>query len=172
MAQLCTGSDLCAHVARLAIFVVAAAGALPDEAAEPGPMYAAVPELKKLSLEELVETPVISASRVPESWFIAPTAIDVFTDDEIRRTGVERLPEVLRYVTGVEVARFAGSSYAISARGFNGVAANKLQVMMDGRSLYHCSQVCFGKSKTHCSKTSNGSKSCADRARRCGEPTP
>jgi iron complex outermembrane recepter protein len=98
--------------------------------------YAAVPELKKLSLEELVETPVISASRVPESWFIAPTAIDVLTEDEVRRTGVARLPEVLRYVTGLEVARFAGSSYAISARGFNGVAANKLQVMMDGRSLY------------------------------------
>ncbi len=98
--------------------------------------YAAVPELKKLTLEELVETPVISASRVPEPWFVAPSALEVFTEDEIRRTGVERLPEVLRYVTGVEVARFSGSSYAISARGFNSVAANKLQVMMDGRSLY------------------------------------
>jgi iron complex outermembrane recepter protein len=107
----------------------------PASAAEPI-TYAAVPELKKLSLEELVETPVISASRVPESWFIAPTAIDLMTEEEIRRSGVVRLPELLRYVTGVEVARFAGNSYAISARGFNGVAANKLQVMMDGRSLY------------------------------------
>jgi len=110
-------------------------GMLSCNAADPV-TYAAVPELKKLTLEELVETPVISASRVPESWFIAPSAIDVMTDDDIRRSGVVRLPEALRYVTGLEVGRFAGSSYAISARGFNGVAANKLQVMMDGRSLY------------------------------------
>lgn len=100
------------------------------------PQYAEVQELKKRSLEELVETPVISASRVPESWFNAPSAIDVLTEEEIARTGVLRLPEALRYVTGLQVARFVGSSYAISARGFNSSAANKLQVMVDGRSIY------------------------------------
>jgi iron complex outermembrane receptor protein len=95
-----------------------------------------VAQLKKLTIEELVETPVISGSRVPEPWFTTPSAIDVLTDEEIRRSGVVRLPEALRYVTGVQVGRFVGSSYAISARGFNGSAANKLQVMLDGRSLY------------------------------------
>jgi iron complex outermembrane receptor protein len=115
--------------------VSALVAALECKAAEPI-TYAAVPELKRLTLEEVVETPVISASRVPESWFIAPTAIDVLMEEEIHRSGVVRLPELFRYVTGVEVARYTGNSYAISARGFNGVAANKLQVMMDGRSLY------------------------------------
>jgi len=104
-------------------------------AAEPKE-FAAVGELKRLSLEELIETPVISVSRVPESWFTAPTAVDMTTGDEIRRTGVVRLPDALRYITGLQVARFSGSSYAITARGFNGTAANKLQVMLDGRSLY------------------------------------
>jgi iron complex outermembrane recepter protein len=105
-------------------------------AADKPTQFAAVTELKKLSLEELVETPVISASRVPEPWFTTPFAIDVQTEDDIRRIGAVRLAETLRYITGLEVARNFGSAYAISARGFNSIYGNKLQVMMDGRTLY------------------------------------
>lgn len=93
-------------------------------------------ELKTMSLEELMETKVISVSRTPAPWWTAPMAIDVLTHDDIHRSGATRLPEALRLATGLNVARFVGSSYAISARGFNTTAANKMEVLMDGRSLY------------------------------------
>ncbi len=120
----------------IALTVAGFLGAPPSSPAAEPVRYAAVPELKKLSLEELVETPVISASRVPASWFMAPSAIDVLTEDDIRRSGAIRLPDALRNVVGLQVARAAGSSYAISARGFNSTSANKMQVMSDGRSIY------------------------------------
>lgn len=93
-------------------------------------------ELKQMSLDELLETKVISISRTPESWINAPNAITVLTHDEIRRSGALRLPDALRLATGLQVARGAGSGYAITARGFNSSGGNKMQVLMDGRLLY------------------------------------
>src|SRR4029077_13149661 len=66
----------------------------------------------------------------------AAAAISVLTGDDIRRAGVTTLPEALRLVTGVQVARFDGRTWAISARGFTISTANKLVVLIDGRSVY------------------------------------
>lgn len=93
-------------------------------------------DLKHMSLDELLETKVISMSRTLEDWTVAPTAIAVLTQEEIRRSGAVTLPDTLRLATGLHVARGNGSGYAISARGFNSSAGNKLQVLLDGRSLY------------------------------------
>ncbi len=93
-------------------------------------------ELKSLSLEELLETRVVTASRTLESWTTAPTAISVVTQEEIHRSGATRIAEALRLAAGLDVARYVGSSYAVSARGFSSSSANKMQVMLDGRSLF------------------------------------
>lgn len=93
-------------------------------------------ELKKLSLEELFEIEVTSASKKPEKLSEAAAAIHVVTDEDIRRSGARSIPEALRHIAGVEVARVDASDYAITARGFNGTIANKLLVLMDGRSVY------------------------------------
>jgi iron complex outermembrane receptor protein len=79
---------------------------------------------------------VLSVSRREESLAEAPASIYVITHDEIRRSGVTTLPEALRLAPNLIVARADANQYAISARGFNNVLANKLLVMIDGRTVY------------------------------------
>lgn len=93
-------------------------------------------ELKKLSLEELFEMEVTSVSKKPETLSETPAALHVVTDEDIRRSGALSIPEALRGIPGIEVARVDSRQYAITARGFNGTIANKLLVLLDGRSLY------------------------------------
>jgi iron complex outermembrane receptor protein len=92
--------------------------------------------LKQLSLEELFELEVTSVSKKPEPVSKTAAAIHVVTADDLRRMGAVSVPEALRYIPGVEVARVDSRGYAITARGFNGTVANKLLVLMDGRSVY------------------------------------
>lgn len=92
--------------------------------------------LKRLSVEELMEIDVTSVSKRREPLSTAAAAITVLTGEDIRRAGVTSLPEALRLATGLEVARVDGHSWAISARGFNSTTANKLQVLIDGRTIY------------------------------------
>ena len=77
-----------------------------------------------------------SVSRKDESLSKTAAAITVITAEDIRRTGVTSIPEALRLVPGLQVARFNNGSWAISARGFNSTAANKLLVLIDGRTVY------------------------------------
>lgn len=93
-------------------------------------------ELKKLSLEELFDMEVTSVSKKPEKLSETAAAVHVVTDEDIRRSGAPSIPEALRDIPGVEVARVDSRQYAITARGFNSTTANKLLVLMDGRSLY------------------------------------
>ena len=92
--------------------------------------------LKRLSIEELSTIDVTTASKHAESIADAATAISVITADDIRRAGIIRLPDALRLATGVAVARFNGETWGISARGFNISTANKMLVLIDGRTVY------------------------------------
>ena len=92
--------------------------------------------LKKLSLEELMNIEVMSVSKTPEKLNEAASAIQVITSDDIRRSGLTTLAEVLRLAGNLQVARVNASQWAISARGFNNVLADKLLVMIDGRTVY------------------------------------
>ena len=65
-----------------------------------------------------------------------PAAVSVVTQEDIQRSGAQNIPEALRLVPGMDVAQVDSSQWAVSARGFNGVFADKLLVMQDGRSLY------------------------------------
>src|ERR1051326_7971157 len=93
-------------------------------------------ELKKLSLEDLFAMEVTSVSKKPEKLSETAAAIHVVTDEDIRRSGALSIPEALRDIPGVEVAQVDSRQYAITARGFNGTVANKLLVLIDGRSVY------------------------------------
>jgi len=92
--------------------------------------------LKRLSVEELMDIDVTSVSKRSEPLSTAAAAISVITSEDIRRYGATSLPELLRLATGLEVARADGHTWAISARGFDITTANKLQVLIDGRSIY------------------------------------
>ncbi len=89
-----------------------------------------------LSLEELKNVEIISVSKKPEKISEAPAAVFVITAEDIRRSGATSIPEILRLAPGMEVARIGTNSWAVSARGFNEFYANKLLVMIDGRSVY------------------------------------
>ena len=95
-----------------------------------------LPDLTELSLEELMNIRVTSVSRKTERLSRAAGAIHVITQDDLRRAGVTSLPEALRLAPGMEVARVDAHTWGITSRGFNDVFANKLLVMIDGRSMY------------------------------------
>ncbi len=95
-----------------------------------------IEKMKAMSLEELLNVQVTTMSRKEELWWAAPGAIDVVTDEEIRRSTAMNLPEVLRLAAGVDVAQPFARGWAVSTRGFNVLAANKISVLMDGRSLF------------------------------------
>ncbi len=99
------------------------------------PLYG-MEDLTEISIEELANIKVTSVSRKPQRLSHAPTAIFVITGDEIRRSGSTSIPEALRMVPGLQVARISSNKWAISSRGFNSRYANKLLVQMDGRTLY------------------------------------
>lgn len=109
-------------------------------------------DILKMDIEQLAQTPVKSAT----SGYAAPmdipvtsvtkqestvghsaAAIFVVTPEMIRRSGATSIPEALRMVPGLDVAQVNSNTWAISSRGFNSAYADKLLVMIDGRSLYN-----------------------------------
>ena len=93
-------------------------------------------ELKRLSIEELAETDVTSVSRRSERLVDSAAAISVITGEDLRRLGVMTVPQALRLAGHLHVSQVAGPQYAISARGFAISTANKLLVLIDGRTVY------------------------------------
>ena len=92
--------------------------------------------LKTLSVEELMNVVVTSVSKRAERLSGAASAVQVITREDIRRSGVTRLPEALRLASNLQVAQVDSRQWAISARGFNSTTANKLLVLIDGRTVY------------------------------------
>ncbi len=93
-------------------------------------------DLKKLSIEELAQIDVTSVSRRSERLSETAAAVSVINADQIVRSGLTTLPEVLRLADAIDVARVNSSTWATSLRGFTTNPANKLLVLRDGRSLY------------------------------------
>ena len=92
--------------------------------------------LSELSFEELMAVEITSVSKKEEKLFEAAAAVYVITQEDIRRSGVTSIPEALRMVPGLQVARIDANKWAITSRGFNSLLASKLLVLMDGRSIY------------------------------------
>ncbi len=93
-------------------------------------------DLTNMSLEALMNLEVTSVSKKPEKQTDAAAAIFVITNNDLRRWGVTSIPEALRRVPGISVARIDANKWAITSRGFNSHFANKLLVLIDGRSVY------------------------------------
>ncbi|HUL12383.1 MAG TPA: TonB-dependent receptor [Methylococcaceae bacterium] len=92
--------------------------------------------LTELSLEQLLDIEITSVSKQTKRLSDSPAAVFVITQDDIHRSGASTIADALRMVPGLQVARVDRDKWAISARGFNDVFANKLLVLMDGRSVY------------------------------------
>ncbi len=95
-----------------------------------------VDEVPDIGLDELVNAEVVTASRRAQSLHQVAAAVFVITREDIARSGARSLADALAMAPGMEVARIGNNRWAVSARGYNGRFANKLQVLRDGRSLY------------------------------------
>ena len=97
----------------------------------------AVDDLTKLTLEDLMNIRVTSVSKKEQSLSRTGAAVYVISQEDIRRSGATTVPDVLRMEPGVEVARIDINRYAITVQGFNDRYANKVLVLVDGRSAYN-----------------------------------
>jgi len=101
--------------------------------AQDGP---SVPDITAMSVEDLMNMQVTSVSKRAQKVADAPAAIFVITQEDIQRSGARNIPELLRMVPGLQVARIDENKWAIGSRGFNGRFDDKLLVLIDGRSVY------------------------------------
>jgi iron complex outermembrane receptor protein len=121
--------------------MTAFAGTAPD-ISDPGPSVpgqsdrAQSTDITSLSLEQLMNVTVTSASKKEETLSQAPAAIYVITSEEIQRSGLSSLPEVLRLAPGLTVQQLNSHAWSVSTRGFNGFPNEKMLVLIDGRSVY------------------------------------
>lgn len=105
-------------------FAVGAAESAPDNS------------LDSMSIEELLTIEVSSAARKPQLQFDVPAAVFVITREDIARSSATSIPELLRMAPGVNVAKLDASKWSVTIRGFGGRFADKLLVLVDGRSVY------------------------------------
>lgn len=97
---------------------------------------ATLEQLKQMSVEALMDVEVTSVSRRAQKLSETPSAIQVINSEDILRSGATSIPEALRLADNLNVAQKNSHDWAISARGFNTDLANKLLVMIDGRTVY------------------------------------
>ncbi|MDI1248922.1 MAG: TonB-dependent receptor [Lacunisphaera sp.] len=102
----------------------------------PAAEAAETPILANLTFEQLARIEVTSITRSPTTIWQSPAAITVITPDDMAHAGATSIPEALRWVPGLNVAQINANAWAIGARGFQWQFANKLLVMIDGRSVY------------------------------------
>lgn len=107
-------------------------------AANANAVDADIDDLMNLSLKELTQIKVTSVSRKSEKANEAAAAITVVTQEDIKRSGANTIPEVLRIVPGVQVAQVDSNKWIVTSRGFPSSSqfSNKMLVLIDGRSIY------------------------------------
>ena len=93
-------------------------------------------DLSQMSLEELIKVEVSSVARKDQELYKTAAAVYVISKEDIRNSGASSIPELFRIVPGMQVAQFYADEWAVSARGFNSTFADKMLVMIDGRSIY------------------------------------
>jgi len=89
-----------------------------------------------MSLEELADIEITSVAKKPQKISFAASSVFVVSQQDIKRSGVTTIPDALRMVPGVQVAKLDSNKWAISIRGFNDIFSNKLLILMDGRTVY------------------------------------
>src|SRR5690242_529390 len=93
-------------------------------------------DLTSASIEDLMNIQVTSVSKKGQPVSRTAAAIYVITQEDIQRSGMTSIPELLRMVPGMDVAQINANNWAVSLRGFNDRVASRLLVLIDGRSLY------------------------------------
>ena len=83
------------------------------------------------------EIPTVTLpTRLPQPITQAPAAITVITADDIAHSGYTNVWDLLRSQPGVDVFQVSGSYAGVTIRGFNAARPEKVQVLLDGRSIF------------------------------------
>ena len=107
-----------------------------------GPVYAQVapvqsdPEFDDILSQDISGLTVTSVAKRSQRLNDTAAAVYVITQEEIRRAGIYSIPEALRLVPGMQVAKNGANRWGVASRGFNGGLNNKLLVLIDGRTVY------------------------------------
>lgn len=80
---------------------------------------------------------VSTVTRTKSTVGKSPAAVFVITQEMIQRSSARTIPDLLRMVPGIQVARITSSSWAVSLRGVHGQFTDGLQIQVDGRSIYN-----------------------------------
>src|SRR5580698_3351272 len=97
---------------------------------------AALPDFGALSLDQLANVKITSFTNKQQKLSQVAGAVYVISQEQIARSGLTSVPELLRLAPGVDVAQVNGNQWSVSARGTVGVYSNKLLVLIDGRPIY------------------------------------
>jgi len=92
--------------------------------------------LLDLPIADLMDIKVTSVAKKAPRLGYAAAAIYVITQEDIRRSGMNSIPDLLRMVPGLDVAQVNSHLWSVASRGFAGVTSSKLLVLVDGRSVY------------------------------------
>jgi len=116
------------------------AGPTESPAAAPSAPVAAsalpAPSVGAARPEDVFEETVVTASRGAQSPLDAPNSTSIVTEQDIRLSGITKIPELLRRLAGVDIMEVTGAQTEVSLRGFNQRLSNKVLVLVDGRSVY------------------------------------
>jgi iron complex outermembrane recepter protein len=93
-------------------------------------------DLGVLSIDQLLNVTVTSAGQKEQKLSDVAAAMTVITSEDIERSGAMNIPDLLRYVPGVEVGQANNSDVGVGIRGLGGVFSSRLLVLVDGRSIY------------------------------------
>jgi iron complex outermembrane receptor protein len=99
--------------------------------------YSNSTDLTTLSLEDLMNVQVTSVSKAKQRIADAPAAVTLISQEDIARSGLHEIPEILRLSPGVFVQQGNQlTTWSVATRGFAQLFSNKLLVLEDGRTLY------------------------------------
>ena len=117
------------------------AGAPPPvaDAGAPPPVVVPPPKSEDLGAartEDVFAESIVTASKGTQSPLDAPSSTSIITEQDIRLSGITKIPELLRRLAGVDIMEVTGGQTEVSIRGFNQRLSNKTLVLVDGRSVY------------------------------------
>jgi len=94
-------------------------------------------DLLSLSLEELMEVEVTTVSKKETNAFNSSSSVYIITQEQIRRSGMTSIPELLRLVPGMHVGRISSNQWSVNSRAPNQTKSREIRIMIDGRDLYN-----------------------------------
>lgn len=97
------------------------------------PVYATETQITPVAIDEVV----VTATRQLEDLSSIPANITVISQDEIKHSSAQSVPELLRTVPGILVNDVAGNgrNYTVDLRGFGETASLNTLVLVDGRRI-------------------------------------